>query len=202
MKVMYLNCGLKESLRCAILGVTVTQLQCCNVESLNQGDQRSVFPLCVDKLKFADQMGQYFVEKKRKIHSKLDNLAFTLPIDPHDSGADVQPTVAQFNAFTTLSEDDVRQFIHDSIKKSCNLDPLPTSVALDYVDTLLPSITKIINLSLTSGQFAGEWKCALMNPLLKKWGLDLLFPNYRPVSNLQYISKLTEKVVFNKCTRT
>ena len=50
------------------------------------------------------------------IHSKLDNLAFTLPIDPHDSGADVQPSVAQLNAFTALSEDDVRQLIHNSSK--------------------------------------------------------------------------------------
>ena len=73
------------------------------------------------------------------------------------------------------------------------------SVALDYVDILLPAITKIINLSLTSGQFEEEiWKCALISPLLKKLGLDLLFPNYRPVSNLQYISKLTEKAVFNQ----
>ena len=72
------------------------------------------------------------------------------------------------------------------------------SVALDYVDILLPAITKFINLSLTSGQFEEEWKCALISPLLKKFGLDLLFPNYRPVSNLQYISKLTEKAVFNQ----
>ena len=106
-------------------------------------------------------MRQYFVEKIRKIHSKLDNLAFTLPIDPHDSGVDAQPTVAQFNAFTALSEDDVPQVIHDSSKKSLSLDLLPTSVALDYADILLPAITKIINLSLTSGQFAEEWKCAL-----------------------------------------
>ena len=69
---------------------------------LSQGDQRSVFPSCVDKLKFANRMGQYFVEKIRNIHSKLDNWAFTLPIDPHDSGVDVQPTVDQFNAFTAL----------------------------------------------------------------------------------------------------
>ena len=75
---------------------------------------------------------------------------------------------------------------------------LPTSLALDYVDILLPAITKIINLSLTSGQFTEEWRCALINPLLKKLGLDLLFPNYRPVSNLQYISKVTEKAVFNQ----
>ena len=104
----------------------------------------------------------------------------------------------QLNVFTALSEDDVRQLIHDSRKKSCSLDPLPTSVALDYVDILLPIITKIINLSLISGQFAKEWKCALINPLLKKLGLDLLFPNHRSVSNLQYISKLTEKAVFNQ----
>ena len=31
---MYLNCRLKGSLRCAILGVTVTRLKCYNVESL------------------------------------------------------------------------------------------------------------------------------------------------------------------------
>ena len=62
---------------------------------------------------------------------------------------------------------------------------MPTSVALDYVDILLPVITKIINLSLISGQFAEQWKCALISPVLKKLGLDLLFPNYRSTSNLQ-----------------
>ena len=39
---------------------------------------------------------------------------------------------------------------------------------------------------------------ALVNPLLKKTGLDLLFKNYRPVSNVQYVSKLTERAVFNQ----
>ena len=34
--------------------------------------------------------------------------------------------------------------------------------------------------------------------LLKKPGLDLLLKNYCPVSNLQYISKLTEKAVFQQ----
>ena len=85
---------------------------------LNQGDQSSVFPPCVDKLKFANQMGQHFVEKIKNIHSKLNNFAFTLPNDPHDSGADVQPTVAQLNAFKALSEDDGQQLIHDSSKKN------------------------------------------------------------------------------------
>ena len=56
----------------------------------------------------------------------------------------------------------------------------------------------MINLSLESGLFADDWKCALVLPLLKKPGLDLLYKNYRPVSNLQYVSKLTEKAVFEQ----
>ena len=75
------------------------------------------------------------------------------------------------------------------------------SLQLRFVQTalmLLPVITKMINLSLNSGEFADDWKCGLINPILKKPGLDLLYKNYRPVSNLQYVSKLTEKVVFNQ----
>ena len=56
----------------------------------------------------------------------------------------------------------------------------------------------MINLSLNSGEFADDWKCGLINPILKQPGLDLLYKNYRPVNNLQYVSKLTEKVVFNQ----
>ena len=56
----------------------------------------------------------------------------------------------------------------------------------------------MINLSLESGLFADDWKCALILPLLKKPGLDLIYKNYRPVSNLQYVSKLIEKVVFEQ----
>ena len=35
-------------------------------------------------------------------------------------------------------------------------------------------------------------------PLLKKLGLDSVFQNLRPVGNLAYISKLTERAVFNQ----
>ena len=67
-----------------------------------------------------------------------------------------------------------------------------------YIDSLLPVITKIINLSLSTGYFSDEWKCAIVNPLLKKPGLDLIFKNYRPVSNLQFVSKLTERAVYEQ----
>ena len=62
----------------------------------------------------------------------------------------------------------------------------------------LPVLTKIINLSLELGVFADNWKCALVNALLKKPGLNLVFKNYRPVSNLQYVSKFNERAVFDR----
>ena len=75
---------------------------------------------------------------------------------------------------------------------------MTTSLVINCIDVLLPVITRIINLSLESASFASNWKCALVNPLLKRTGLDLVFNNYRPVSNLQCALKLTERAVFNQ----
>ena len=78
------------------------------------------------------------------------------------------------------------------------LDPIPTRLVVNWLDVLLPVQTKIINTSIKSGQFADGWKCALVNPLLKKRGLDLLCKNYRPVSSLQYVFKLAERALFKQ----
>ena len=63
---------------------------------------------------------------------------------------------------------------------------MPTSVVLE-----------VFNLSFESDEFASDWKEALLKPLLKKCGLDIAFNNFCPVSNLPYVSKLSEKAVAN-----
>ena len=63
----------------------------------------------------------------------------------------------------------------------------------EYLGVLLPLITHIINLSLQSGSLAGAWKEAFIIPLLKKVCLDIIFPNFRPVSNPSSISKIAER---------
>ena len=77
--------------------------------------------------------------------------------------------------------------------KSCPLDPAPTSVVLQVLDVLLPVITCMINMLFESGLFAEEWRQALVLPTLKKCGLDIAYKNFRPVSNLPYVSKLSER---------
>ena len=59
----------------------------------------------------------------------------------------------------------------------------------------LRPITKRINLSLDSGCFLRTWKCAVVQSLLKNDGLPPVFKNFRPVSNLTFISKLVDTVV-------
>ena len=52
------------------------------------------------------------------------------------------------------------------------------------------------NVSLSCAEFPTELKKAFLTPLIKKIILDCeIFKNYRPVSNLSFISKLVERVV-------
>ena len=52
---------------------------------------------------------------------------------------------------------------------------------------------RMVNLSLNSGQFTNIWKTATIRLLLKKMGLEIIWSNYRLVSNLSFASKLTKK---------
>ena len=52
------------------------------------------------------------------------------------------------------------------------------------------------NMSLASCQFSDSFKTALITPAIKKQTLDCNnMNNYRPISNLSFVSKVTEKVV-------
>ena len=65
-------------------------------------------------------------------------------------------------------------------------------------DALLPVITTIIEKSLEAGHFPKSWKEALVCPLLKKPGLHIILKNFRQVSNLAFLSKLTERALFHQ----
>ena len=81
------------------------------------------------------------------------------------------PSFNAFHSFQPLSENAVFALIRKSAKKSCPLDPMPTSLAVGCLDVLLPVISRIVNLSLSGGHFCDEWKGALVTPILKP-GLD------------------------------
>ena len=96
-----------------------------------------------------------------------------------------------------LSEEDVRKPALAN-KKSYALDPIRASILSVCLDEILSVIPRIVNMPLETEYFANDWKCPLVQPILNKYGLQPINKNFRPVSNLQLISKLTEKTVASK----
>ncbi len=84
-----------------------------------------------------------------------------------------------------------------SASKSFPLDPMPTTVLKNCLDVILPVITKIMNLSLSSTSvMPGKLKEALLAPSITKAIIDAeILKNFRPIPNLAFISKIVEKVV-------
>ena len=86
--------------------------------------------------------------------------------------------------------------IQKSGNKTCHLDPCPTNILKRCIDPLLPLVTEIINRSVTTATVPMYFKEASIKPLLKRPGLDgEELKNYRPISNLPFLSKVLERVI-------
>ena len=155
------------------------------------------FPEYVDNSALVNDIGRYFIRKINTIRSGIDATS-----DPSDGALlPDDPVVGpnkQLWEFRSLDEGQVSELIQKCSKKSCPSDPAPTSLVVSCLDELLPVITCLINGSMKIGYYPCNWKEGLVIPLLKSAGLLSDFKNLRPISNLQYISKLTERAVFEQ----
>ena len=72
------------------------------------------------------------------------------------------------------------------------------NVIKDIIDLIRSAINiYITNLSLSSGTVRDQMKIARVVPLFKTGDLSL-FTNYRPVSILPALSKILERIVYNR----
>ena len=76
-------------------------------------------------------------------------------------------------------------------------DGLSVKVINPVIETVLPPLTFITNLSFTEGFFPHELKIAQVLPLYKN-NDPMLFNNYRPISILPFFSKLFERLMYNR----
>lgn len=80
-----------------------------------------------------------------------------------------------------------------SNKSPCH-DKIPIKVYKDCLSSILPSVTDLINTSLSSGVFRVAWKIAEVVPIPKTDDYELP-NNNRPISLLPVLSKVCERVV-------
>ena len=98
--------------------------------------------------------------------------------------------------FNHVTEEELMKIIQVSKNVTCDLDPFPTELLKRCVTVLLPYLVKLFNLSLSSGVVPTSFKHAMVKPLIKKPSLDPEnLRNYRPISNLSFLSKILKKIV-------
>ena len=159
---------------------------------MNNKKDSSLPSICSSELseKFAD----YFTDKIAKIRESFENNDNGLTSSEYS-----ERNIPDLSVLSPTSELEIKKIIMEGNSKACDLDPIPTQLLKSCIDVLLPCICKIVNASLSSARVPSCLKSATVSPLLKKPSLNKEdMKNYRPVSNLPYISKLIEKVVVRR----
>ena len=139
----------------------------------------------------ANDFANFFTDKIATIRLELDGLQ-TRVENELEEPRKYHTTLTDFAPATEM---EIKDLVLKAPTKSCVLDPVPTRVLKACLVEILPLITKVVNLSLRSATMPKSLKTAVIMPVLKKIILELILKNYRPVSNLPFLSKLIERVV-------
>src|SRR6218665_3799928 len=125
--------------------------------------------------------------------SKTDRLrATTMDAPPPQFST----TTSTFVNFRPVLESELRSVLSAVNLKSCELDPLPPFIIVELLDNVAPFLLDVFNRSLKEGYIPPSQKRALVFPSLKKPNLDPTnSQNFKPISNLSFISKTLERLV-------
>ena len=100
---------------------------------------------------------------------------------------------------SSVTSDEVLKLLSSCCDKSSPMDFVPTSLLNSSSCSFSELITMLANLRFSQGQFPAAFKSASITPLLKKPGLYKSAPaNCRPISNINNISKIIERLFLNR----
>ena len=135
----------------------------------------------------------------KQFTNKVEKLRASIASEHVTSPLVAWTTAATFSSFEKVSQLIVKECILNSAPKSCELDPIPSKLLIECLDSFFPSLTDLFSSSLASGIFPQCYKSALVTPILKKMRLDHSdLNNYQPLSNLCFISKILRKLVLSQ----
>ena len=113
------------------------------------------------------------------------------PLDPPSTSI---PQLAEVQ----VTEHEVLKILNSlDTNKSSGPDKIPNKLLKMCALIIAGPLSKLFNKSLLSGIFPHSWKRACVTPIFKK-GSSSDPTNYRPISLLPNLSKILEKLVFNK----
>ena len=150
-----------------------------------------------DDVSFCSSLAVYFDNKIRNIKSAITSALVGQQFEPLES--DQLFGGMSMSDFRPVTAIEVEVLIKLMSSKSSPLDFIPTSLIKQCGGTFAPIIVRLANLSLQPAVFPSKFKVAQVTPILKKHGLHMNDPvNHRPISNLNTISKVFERLVLTR----
>ena len=117
-------------------------------------------PSMDDKNLLADQFNEFFVMKIDRI---MDSLSTSDTNSTNDKYIEKDfLTSLHLTNFRPTTLQGTIDLIKSAAPKSCELDPIQTSIILKHVEIIAPTIQEIINLSITMGIMPGNMKEAIL----------------------------------------
>ena len=173
-----------------------------------KGNQRELFktiPKLLDKQKtktlpdhkgnptqLAEDFNNFYIEKVTHTRDAIKSGPQRPRIPPT---LENPRNISELHDFRPATQEEIRDIIKDMTIKTSPADPIPAVLLKEVIEDLIPHIHIIVNASLSAGSMEGL-KESIITPILKKHNLDAnLLKNYRPVANIEFLSKITEKVV-------
>ena len=152
------------------------------------------YPMCGSTNELCNKFADFFSEKILEIRHQLDALQTDASSNfQHFDNVNMDCELAEF---PPTSIEELSRLVKKISTKSCSLDPVPATLLSYCIDDLLPIIQTVVNSSFESAVVPTSMKKAVLSPLLKKQDLNFeTFSNFRPISNLKFLSKVIEKVV-------
>jgi len=111
-------------------------------------------------------LSSFFVDKVEKIRDIIRSDLLTMPAVSFSF--EIQRCYTSISQFTTVTVEEVKGVIAAMPAKSSPLDYISTKLLKEQVDVLAPLVTRLANLSLSSGIFQSFLKTGQVTPLLKK----------------------------------
>ena len=162
--------------------------------------KQTVLPEYCDPTILASRFNQFFVDKIEHIRAEFPLLEQSLPSYSFGTMDSILPACTTIiENFTLVTTEELSKIISCMNKTICASDPFPTRLLISYLPIIIDVILYIVNLCITTNVFPLPCKSSIVTPLIKKPGLDAeILKNYRPVSNLSFLSKVIEKVIASR----
>ena len=143
----------------------------------------------------------FFNDKILTIRNRIDHLLPSIgtnTLSTTEISETAENPTNYLDSFSLITLDQLTKLISGSKPTTCILDPIPTKLLKEILPLINSTLLNTINLS-SSGYVPRSFKTAVIKPLLKKPTLDPeVLANYRPISNLPFLSKILEKVIANQ----